>query len=165
MIVSPRTPQAHTAFGTMFRDRIIKKTYLALVSGTPPSSGSITYPLARDLQDKTKIKALFSSEELFYRSRTKVREAHTNFTSKDRFDSYSLVEVKPITGRTHQIRVHLVALGHPVLGDALYGTPSSLIQRQALHASEIQFQLDGKEYHFCAPIPDDFSNLIKKNSE
>ena len=78
----------------------------------------------------------------------------------------SLVNVEILTGRTHQIRVHLTSIGHPVLGDTTYGKTCELIARQALHAHRLCFKFHGKEYSLQASIPSDISELIKaKNLE
>ncbi len=86
-----------------------------------------------------------------------------------RFEGYALVEARPLTGRTHQIRIHLAQLGHPVLGDALYGRRTSgkpllrSVPRQMLHAASIRFRDPdtGREIELKAPMPDDMQELAK----
>jgi 23S rRNA pseudouridine1911/1915/1917 synthase len=90
----------------------------------------------------------------------RVRQSLTHYSVKDYFENASLVEAKPVTGRTHQIRVHLAAIGHGLLGDVLYSRKSSLIERQALHAAGIAFIFDGILYEFAQEIPTDMQNLI-----
>jgi 23S rRNA pseudouridine1911/1915/1917 synthase len=77
-----------------------------------------------------------------------------------RFKDASLIEVKPTTGRTHQIRVHMKAIGHPVIGDQLYGKKSPLINRQALHAESLSFVFEDTSYSFTDELPDDFQQLL-----
>ena len=73
---------------------------------------------------------------------------------------FTYLEVKPKTGRTHQIRVHLTALSHTLLGDTLYGLASPLIKRHALHAASLSFEFDGKPFQFSAELPADFQHAL-----
>ena len=87
----------------------------------------------------------------------------TNYKVLKEFDNYSLVKCILKTGRTHQIRVHMKAIGHPLLGDTLYGSASNLINRQALHCYKINFihPITKEEIEICAKVPKDFKNLLK----
>ena len=92
----------------------------------------------------------------------KFRTALTHYKVLEYFNNHSLVEVKPVTGRTHQIRVHFASIGHPIVGDTVYGKESAHIKRQALHAHKIAFDFDGTPYEFTLDVPEDFSELITK---
>lgn len=162
ILLITKTNYAHNLIGQLFRARIIKKTYKAVVSGHPPQEGVITLPIGRNPFNRMNMThfdpLLIDSEGKV--GTTKVRDAKTAYTVLEYFDNSSLIEVKPTTGRTHQIRVHMKAIGHPIIGDHVYGKESSLIDRQALHAEQLSFVFDGKDYHFYDEVPDDFQQLI-----
>ena len=151
ILIIPRTNHAHSVFGDLFRERTIDKTYYAIVQGHPPQSGTINAPIGRCPITRTKM-----TTTIHPHSATKMRHAITHFRVLEYFDDAALIEVKPITGRTHQIRVHLAALGHPIIGDIVYGKKSNLIGRQALHAYRIAFPFEGKAYEFTKEPPADF---------
>jgi len=90
----------------------------------------------------------------------KVRHAKTDYKVLEYFKDTSLIEVKPTTGRTHQIRVHMAAIGHHIIGDQLYGKKSPLIDRQALHAENLSFMFEETSYSFNDEIPNDFQQLL-----
>lgn len=133
---------------------IFQKTYLCLIEGTlDKDCEQINLPIAR------------KSGSIIERCIKK--EGHpsiTNYKLIKNFDNYSLVECKLETGRTHQIRVHMSAIGHPLLGDTLYGHASNLIKRQALHSYKIEcvHPVLKQSLHFEAPISEDIQNLIVK---
>lgn len=147
IMVIPRTNYALAQFGTLFKDRQVQKTYLGYVVGTPPDSGVIDYPIDRDRNDPTKMTHKYGSG----------RAAITYYKKLTQLKECALVEFKPITGRTHQIRVHAAAIGHPLLGDTTYGTASLDISRHALHAAAIAFTFEGIPYSFAVPMPADFN--------
>lgn len=134
----------------------IRKTYIAVVCGVPePMKGLIDAPIAR--ADKGILMRTVSAEG---------REARTEYNtvavSKD--GKHSLVVLRPLTGRTHQIRVHMAYIGCPLVGDFLYGERSELIDRHALHAARMTFShpADGRAITVSAPLPDDFAELCEK---
>jgi 23S rRNA pseudouridine1911/1915/1917 synthase len=148
----------------LFQTRHITKKYLALVYGTPENKeGIISKPLSKSANHK---KQTIANQ----RTRNKIREAITEYKILKSIGKYSLLEVYPKTGRTHQIRIHLSSIGHPVVGDKIYGkenpltTNTNLSTRHLLHARQIKFELFEKKYSFMAPIPKDFSEFIKKAS-
>jgi 23S rRNA pseudouridine1911/1915/1917 synthase len=118
----------------MLAARRIERTYLALVEGAPPPSGEIDAPIGRSPKHRKKMAVVAGG-----------REARTSFRRLERLRETSLVQVKPETGRTHQIRVHLAAAGHPVAGDSVYGRNRTLaaelgLDRPFLHAAAIAFE-------------------------
>jgi RluA family pseudouridine synthase len=158
-----------------FSERKVKKTYLAFVRGTPyPAEGVIDVPIGPNARRMTKI---------VVGSRLS-KPAVTHYRTVCAWQGFSLLEVRPETGRTHQIRVHLSHINHPILCDALYGggdafylsefkldyrlgrgkKEQSLLSRQALHAAEISFPSPktGKEIRVEAPLPHDLSVVQKK---
>jgi len=91
------------------------------------------------------------------------KSAVTHFRVLERFNTETLLEAITETGRTHQVRIHASALGHPLLADTLYGAPATdIIPRPALHAWSLQFELTGKSFSFTAPYPADFETALKR---
>lgn len=152
LLIIARSNFAHMTFSKMFRMRNIEKTYWALVKGHPDRQGIIDFSIGRDPIHKHKMAHQPSSG--------KVRSALTHYRVLAYYADYSLLEVKIETGRTHQIRVHLAAIGHSVLGDSLYGEASKIMPRQALHAKQIAFEYEGKKMVFDWPVPEDMQRLI-----
>ena len=147
-----------------FQDRVVQKTYVALVSGH-----------LRDLEGQVSASLMRQPGELKRRAVDpetytgtlpgNTRTAFTAYRVVARYQDYDLVELSPKTGRTHQIRVHLAYLGHPVVGDALYafketGKNHLAPKRQLLHAAKISFTLDGEHYQFESPLPEDFQQIL-----
>lgn len=144
-----------------WQGRVVKKTYLALVVGETPEAGSIELSIERDNRhDKMRATLLPSA---------KARAAITNYrrlaVGEWEGEKVSLVECSPVTGRTHQIRVHLQSIGHLIVGDKLYGSKLSdklaenlSLTRQFLHAWKIE--LDGNVYQ--APLPEDLSQVLNQ---
>lgn len=158
IMVVPRTNNAHAVFSKQFEERTIKKQYLAVVNGHPEPTGSITLPLGRHPVNKSKMHAFSAHEAILYRGPK--RSAITHYKVLEYFADTALVEVSPVTGRTHQIRVHFAAIGHPVVGDPVYGFKSKKIKRHALHAHKLSFTFMQNEYTFTAEPPEDFEELI-----
>ncbi len=133
VLVVARTDKAHQALAAQFHDRQVEKVYWALVHGRmKQAQGRITLPIARDPVRRTRMTAKLASG----------RSALTDYRKLEEFESFTLLEVRIGTGRTHQIRVHLASLGHPVAGDRLYGAPAKgmpAMKRFFLHAHRLRF--------------------------
>jgi 23S rRNA pseudouridine1911/1915/1917 synthase len=148
-----------------FKDRSIEKKYLAVVAGIMENEGrTIDKPLARSAGFS---KQLVAREN----TKTKVREAVTNYEVVGQYENFALLSVSPKTGRTHQIRVHLASIGHPIVGDLIYGNKAQkkldkfFVKRQLLHAKSLAFDLGGKRYDFEAEIPADFADFLAEIKE
>jgi 23S rRNA pseudouridine1911/1915/1917 synthase len=147
LMIIARTNAAYQTFVQMFKDRKICKTYIALVMGHPESSGTIDYAIGRHPVQKNIMHAFTAIPE-----NSCARDAITHFKVLQYFDTYSLLELQPKTGRTHQIRVHCKAIGHPLMGDTVYGTASKKIGYHALHAQNLKFTYHGIDYEFSSPL-------------
>jgi 23S rRNA pseudouridine1911/1915/1917 synthase len=151
LMIIARNNYAHALLSELFKNRQITKRYLAIVAGHPAPAGSIEYNIMRHPTNRIKMTHHLGQG----------REALTHYTVKEFFKNNALIEAHPITGRTHQIRVHCAAIGHGLLGDALYGTTTPLIKRQALHAYSLAFTFDGVPYSFTQEPPEDFNKLLE----
>lgn len=167
LMIIARTNYAHMTFSHMFANRQITKTYLAIVQGYPDQSGTIDLAIGRDPANRKKMKTFIPDDKALSLTTTgrarqgTMRNAITQYTVKEYFKDTTLVQVQPLTGRTHQIRVHFAAIGHPLFGDYLYGTPSKLLSRHALHAASLSFMFDNQPFDFSQEIPTDFKRLIE----
>jgi 23S rRNA pseudouridine1911/1915/1917 synthase len=153
VIAFAKSEAAREAMRDQWRSRDTLKLYLALVAGrVQPSEGIIDAPIGVDPDDPRRRAVV--ERGVRARSEYRVLEQYG--------DEAALVRVCILTGRTHQIRVHFQAVGHPVVGDAVYGRPSELIARQALHASRLGFRLasTGAWREFEARLPDDMIDAI-----
>jgi len=160
VLVVARTHEALRSLSAQFKNRIVKKKYVALVDGViKKGSGTIEVGIGRHVKERKKISVHTHS----------AREAITVYTVKERFKNATLVEVEIKTGRTHQIRVHMAHIGHPVLGDSVYGGMKVLkyngieINRQMLHAESLSLlhPLTGHPITFIAPPPEDMREVIR----
>ncbi|OGP85937.1 MAG: hypothetical protein A2Z08_00585 [Deltaproteobacteria bacterium RBG_16_54_11] len=168
VMVVAKNDLAHEALVRQFQKREVKKIYLALVYGrVEAEKGAITAPLGRHPIDRKR-----------FSLRTRApKEALTEWLVKERFEGITFVQVAPKTGRTHQIRVHMASINHPLVGDPLYTKKRRLARiedsylkeriealgRQALHASRIAFRhpTTGKTVEFTAPLPADIENILE----
>lgn len=157
ILIIPRNNSSHAHFSRLFSERRMSKKYVAVVEGHPPKTGTIDYAITRHPRHKHKMTHTLGLG----------RESVTHYEVQHYFPSTALVEVHPVTGRTHQIRVHMAAIGHPIHGDSVYGTPSESIPRQALHAYQLSFTYQDMYYSFWYDMPHDMKALIdaKKGSE
>jgi 23S rRNA pseudouridine1911/1915/1917 synthase len=159
VLVIAKDPETLAALGAQFRRREVEKQYVAFVWGRLRiQRGTIRQPIGRNPVHRTRMAV-----------RRGGREALTAFEVIERFDGVTMVRLFPHTGRTHQLRVHLAAIGHPILGDAVYGRARNrqgevLIQRQALHAEQIAFRnpASGERMRFTAPLPPDLVALRRR---
>jgi 23S rRNA pseudouridine1911/1915/1917 synthase len=129
-LVVARTDRAHHALAAQFQAREVEKIYLALVHGKTRTQGRVTTPIARDPVRRVRMTTKLASG----------REALTEYRLLEAFERLSYLEVRIGTGRTHQIRVHLASIRHPVFGDRVYGAPASELGRFFLHAHQLQFR-------------------------
>jgi 23S rRNA pseudouridine1911/1915/1917 synthase len=151
MVIAKNTAAMNSLSG-QFKDRTVRKGYLALVKGCiTPSEGLIEAPLGRHPSQRQRIAVVRSG-----------REARTSYRVKRYIGEHSLLDITIETGRTHQIRVHLAAIGYPVIGDKVYGIESPLINRQFLHAYQLGFNLpsNGQYVVFKSPLPEDLERAL-----
>jgi 23S rRNA pseudouridine1911/1915/1917 synthase len=158
VLLAAKNDRAHHALAAQFAGRQIEKVYLALVHGTVKSdTGRIERPIARDPVRRTRMTARLAEG----------RAAWTEYRVLRRFAKFTLLQVRIGTGRTHQIRVHLSSLGHPVVGDTVYGAPARIeghasLGRYFLHAHRIRFRqpTSGEEITLEAPLPPDLDSWM-----
>ncbi|MGO8684714.1 MAG: RluA family pseudouridine synthase [Thermoleophilia bacterium] len=155
LLIVARGDAAYQALVAAMAQRQIKRTYIALLSGRlPQDEGAIDAPIGRHLRDRRRM-SLHSA---------KPRRAVTHFTVLDRVPDYTLARVQLETGRTHQIRVHMAAIGYPVAGDVQYGCKHrpARLERQFLHASRLAFAhpVDGRQLDFVSPLPPDLAAFL-----
>ena len=171
LILVAKNDTAHRALQAQFKARTVHKTYLALVHGwLRQACGEINAPIGRDPRYRQRMAVVSLSQGRAavtqYEVRQYLEQVMGNSRGAGASDSrYTLVACHPLTGRTHQIRVHLAHIHHPIIGDALYGggrRASLACPRQFLHAERIRFRLPatGQEIEFVAPLPADLQALL-----
>jgi 23S rRNA pseudouridine1911/1915/1917 synthase len=151
LIVAAKDERTHLGLTRQLAERRMHKTYLALVEGRlEPPEAMIDAPIGRDPSHRQRQAILPEGRG---------REAQTHYKVREYLDAvgYTYLEASPVTGRTHQIRIHLASLGHPIVGDTVYGKPSKLVGRQFLHAWRLTLShpVTGEEMTFEAPLAAD----------
>jgi len=142
---------------SQFKCGAVRKVYLALVAGRLTSDGTIDGPIGRHPVHRKKMAIVPFG-----------KPARTDYSVVEQFDEFTLIEARPLTGRTHQIRVHFASIGHPVAGDLTYAQRSSwrhlgpVLQRHFLHASSLRLKLQywTDEREFSSPLPDDLKDVL-----
>lgn len=154
LLVVAKNAYCQNDYTRQMKENTVKKIYIAVVQGVVESDeGTIDLPIGRPDPDHVRRGVMEDGAP-----------SVTHYKVLERFNGYTLVELLLETGRTHQIRVHMSHIGHPVLGDWLYeGLNPNLIERQALHATKLTFThpITGKEVSFEAPLPEDIINAIE----
>jgi len=154
LLLVAKNDRAHADLSRQLKEHTVEKRYLALVRGrVEQTEGVIEGAVGRDPRNRKRMAVVEGG-----------RPARTAYRVREYVDGMTLVEVAPSTGRTHQIRVHLAAAGHPVVGDALYGKPSALVGRQFLHAYRLVFRhpVGGRVVALETPLPEDLRQALRK---
>jgi 23S rRNA pseudouridine1911/1915/1917 synthase len=156
LLVVSRSQEVHRRLQAALAGRRMEREYLALVEGRPRArTGTIEAPIGRDPRVRTRMAV----------GGVRPREARTHFTLERALAGTSLLRLRLETGRTHQIRVHLQAIGHPVCGDPEYGTPGMLgLERQFLHATRLSFEhpITGRRVDVSSPLPPDLQGALER---
>jgi 23S rRNA pseudouridine1911/1915/1917 synthase len=156
LLVVAKSEAVHRALQELIRRRELRREYLALVEGCPPArSGTIDAPIGRDRRTRTRMSTDTDAP----------RAARTHFELERAYAGFALLRVTLETGRTHQIRVHLQAIGHPVAGDPEYGTAGQLgLARQFLHAARLAFvhPVTGAPLDVSSPLPPDLQAVLDR---
>ncbi len=159
VLVVARTDKAHQALASQFRDREVEKVYLALVHGRMKTAeGRLTTPISRDPVRRTRMTTKLASG----------RSASTEYRVLEELGTLTFLEVRIGTGRTHQIRVHLASIHHPIVGDRLYGAPAEVaglppLHRFFLHAHRLRFALptSGQRLSVESPLPPELVDFLQ----
>ena len=157
LLVLAKTDAAYLGLAKQFKNRTISRKYLAIVQDVvAQEEGLIEVPIGRHPVHRKQMAVSF----------TKGKNAISTYKVIKRFKDFTLVEVRLKTGRTHQIRVHMAYIGHPVLGDEKYSKESHAIGRQALHAATLGFKhpVTGKYIEFESPMPQDMRKIVEENN-
>ena len=153
LLLVAKTDKAHIALAKQFKDKTIRRVYIAIVKGRVElDTGSVDLPIGRNPKDRLKMAISFEDS----------KDAITTYKVLERFKDATMLRLVLGTGRTHQIRVHMLHIGHPIVGDEKYGY-KDIIGRQALHAKTIGFihPKTGKYMEFSSELPEDMLKLIK----
>ena len=156
LLIVAKNDLAHINMSNQIKERKVKKIYIALVKGNiNENEATINMPIGRSTKDRKKMAV-----------RKDGKEAITHFKVLKRYKNYTLLEVKIDTGRTHQIRVHMAEIGHPVVGDMVYskGKNEFGVEGQMLHSKSLDFKhpITGKEMHLEARLPEYFEKVLEK---
>lgn len=160
LIAAAKNNAAHLSLASQLEDHTMSRVYFAVVLGHPDSTGTVDAPIARHGTDRKKMAV----------AKTGGRRAVTHYEVVEEFSGFSLVRLRLETGRTHQIRVHMAYIGHPVIFDPVYGRPSQfekahphLMQGQCLHAGELSFNhpASGERVTFRCSLPDYFEETLR----
>ena len=152
LMVVAKTQEAHLNIARQFENRTVEKTYLALVTGNlEREEAVIEAAIGRSPADRQRMSVLENG-----------REAITRYKVIRRYENFDLLEIRLLTGRTHQIRVHMASLGHPVAGDKIYGREIDHLDRQFLHSAILQFShpATGKTVQYEASLPGDIAHFL-----
>ena len=154
LIMAAKNDKAHASLASQLKEHSVTRKYIALVHGNiSHDQGTVDAPIGRDIQDR----------KMYTVTQRNSKQAVTHFQVMERFGDYTLLELKLETGRTHQIRVHMKFIGHPLVGDPMYGRSKGMkMEGQALHAAVLGFIHPTKaEYmEFNAPLPQDIEDLL-----
>lgn len=156
LLVVAKNDRAYRYLQQQFKQRLVHKTYVVLVEGVLETArGVIEAPIGRDPKQRKRMAVLPHGG----------REARTEYRALEYFPQHTLVEAEPVTGRTHQIRLHFASIGHPVAGDRMYGYRKQRLplQRQFLHAARLAFTLpaSGQPVEFTSPLPHDLLTVLE----
>ena len=152
LMVIAKSAYVHDLLRRMLHTDAFRREYLALARGEfPDDFGTVDLPVGRDIGAPTKRAVMPDGQP-----------SRTEYTVLERFPTGALLRVRPLTGRTHQIRVHMAAIGHPLFGDALYGTPDDMLRRPALHSAYLSLRhpVTGELLELAAPLPEDFKRFL-----
>ncbi len=158
LLIVAKNDKAHRLMSEQIKNREVRKIYIALVKGiVSENEATIDMPIGRSTKDRKKMAV-----------RKDGKEAVTHFRVLKRYPSYTLLEVKIDTGRTHQIRVHMAEIRHPVVGDMVYSSGKNEfgVEGQMLHAKSLDFKhpITGEQMHLEAPLPKYFEDVLDKLS-
>lgn len=155
LLVVAKTDTAHTGLAAQIKAHSFTREYRAVVCGRfKDTEGTVDAPIGRSMNDRKKMCVTDKNS----------RNAVTHYSVIEQYEKYAYLELRLETGRTHQIRVHMAYIGHPVLGDDVYGKPFGGLQGQCLHAGKIGFihPITGEYLEFVSELPDYFNDVLKK---